>query len=357
MILENDVRLLKNLIEIPSPSGFEKNIAEFIEDYLLKIVKKNQIKIDKYHNVIVTFDYGKEKTVLVDAHSDQIAFIVSNVDRWGSISLQYIGGGDSTILSARHLNILTKNGIVPAVIDRKHSHLVWNEDTELNYSPDQADVDIGIRDREEILKIIRIGDPVVYRHNFRKLMNQYYTGYGFDDKSGCFLLIKTIEELIKSKIKPSVNLVFVFSTQEETGNSKLIPVVRQIKPNLVIEADVTFATDYGNVDEIEREVGRCELGKGIALYRGVDIDETCWELITQIAKKSQINFQTQTCSGRIGYTSLEVTGEANGIKALVFGIPLRSMHAPTEIINLEDLMSGSKLLKLFLQNKLLKDII
>ncbi|MHA2013311.1 MAG: M20/M25/M40 family metallo-hydrolase [Candidatus Helarchaeota archaeon] len=303
------------------------------------------------------FDYGKEKTVLVDAHSDEIAFIISNVDRWGSISLQYIGGGDSTILSARNLNVLTKSGIIPAVINRKHSHLVWDETTELNYSPEQADVDIGIRDRNKILKFVSIGDPVVYQHHFRELIDNHFTGYGFDDKSGCFILIQTIKALIKSRIKPSVNLVFVFSAQEETGNSKLIPVVRKIKPNLVIEADVTFATDYGNVDEIEREVGRCELGKGISLYRGVDVDENCWELAVEIAKKRKIPYQVQTCCGRIGYTSLEVTGEGEGIKALVWGIPLRSMHAPTEVINLNDLLSGSKLLTYFLQSKKLKDVI
>jgi len=120
---------------------------------------------------------------------------------------------------------------------------------------------------------------------------------------------------------------------------------------------VTFATDYGNVDEIEREVGRCELGKGVSLYRGVDIDESCWELASNIAKTRKIPYQIQTCCGRIGYTSLEVTSEVEGIKALVWGIPLRSMHAPTEVININDLISGSKLLKYFLQSKKLKDII
>lgn len=358
MIKQNDIELLKGLITIPSPSGFEKNIVTFINDYLLEIgVQKNQLTIDKHNNLIVNFNHNKDKTVLIDAHSDEIAFIVSNVDRWGSISLQYVGGGDSTILSARHLNILTKEGVVPAVINRKHSHLIYDEDTELTYSPEQADVDIGIRDRKQVLKTIQIGDPVVYQHNFRELSKGYYTGYGFDDKSGCFLLIKTIEKLLKSKIKPNVNLVFVFSAQEETGNSKLLPVVRKIKPDLVIEADVTFATDYGNVDEIEREVGRCELGQGVSLYRGVDIDEPCWQLVTQIAKNKKIPYQIQTCSGRIGYTSLEMTSEGDGIKALVWGLPLRSMHNPTEVIHIDDLMSGANLLKYFLQSKKLKDLL
>jgi len=353
----SNTALLESLLNIPSPSGYEKNIADFIYAYLSQFVSSNMIEIDKHNNVIVTFDNNADKTVLIDAHSDEVGFIVSNVDRWGSISLQYIGGGDSTILSARHLDILTNKGIVPAVVDRKHSHLVMDEDQENIYDPSDADVDIGIRDREKILKKIQIGDPVVYKSIFRELSSNFYTGYGFDDKSGCFLLIKSIERLIKSKIKSNVNIVYVFSTQEEIGKSKLFPIVHKIKPDLVIEADVTFATDYGQVDALEKEAGRCELGKGITLYRGVDVDEECFNLVTNIAKKKNIPYQVQASAGNIGYTSFEVANEGDGAKALVLGIPLRSMHAPTEMININDLLSGANLLTLFLQNKKLNTII
>jgi len=356
MFKEDDMHLLRNLIEIPSPSGYEKDIADFIKEYLLnRGVNHNQIEIDKHYNVIVNLNYEKEKTVLIDAHLDEIGFILSNVDRWGSISLQYLGGGDSTILSARHLNILTKNGIVPAVIDRKHAHLVYDEDMELNYSPENADIDIGSRDRDSILKNVKIGDPVVYQHNFRTLLNDYVSGYGFDDKAGCFLLMKTIEKIVKSKIKPSTNLVFVFSAQEEIG-TKLIPVVRRINPNLIVEVDVTFATDYGSVDEIEREVGRCELSKGVSIIRGPGLDESCRELITKIAKARKIPYQNQIPTAGI-YTSQTVAKDATNANAMVIGIPLRNMHSPTEIIHLDDLNSGRKLLTYFLQSKKLKEII
>ncbi|RLF58126.1 MAG: hypothetical protein DRN27_06235 [Thermoplasmata archaeon] len=349
--------LLENLLNIPSPSGYEKEIAEFIYAYLSQFVSEDMIEIDKHYNVIVTLDNGADKTVMVDAHSDEIGFIINNVDRWGSISLQYIGGGDSTILSARHLNILSSNGIIPAVVDRKHAHLVCDEDEENIYSPEDADVDIGLRDRDKILKLLQIGDPVVYNPIFRELTSKFYAGYGFDDKSGCFMLMKSIEQLVKSKTKPNVNVVYVFSTQEETGSSKLFPVVHKVKPDLVIEADVTFATDYGHVDLLEKEVGRCELGKGLSLYRGVDIDTKCFDLAVETAKKKKIPYQVQASCGNIGYTSLTVTNENEGIKALVFGIPLRSMHAPTEIIHLDDLITGAKLLTSFLQNKKLKTIL
>ena len=352
-----DKELLKNLLNIPSPSGYEKNIAEFIYAYLSQFVSNDQIEIDKFNNVIVKFDNDSDKTVMIDAHSDEIGFMINNVDRWGSISLQYIGGGDSTILSARHLNILTENGIVPAVVDRTHSHLVADEDDENIYDPADADVDIGSRNRDSILKKVKIGDPVVYESKCKELTPKYLTGYGFDDKAGCFMLMRSIEKLVKSKAKLDVNIIYVFSAQEETGASKLFPVVHKYNPDLVIEADVTFATDYGSVDLLEKIAGRCELGKGISLYRGTSLDDACWKLATEIANNRKINYQVQACSGSIGYTSIEVADEGLGAKALVFGIPLRSMHCPTEIIHLDDLNSGAKLLTYFLQSKKLKSLL
>jgi len=352
-----DAELLESLVRIPSPSGFEEDIADFIYGYVSQYVSDDMIEIDSQNNVIVTFNNGSDKTVMIDAHSDEIGFMVNNVDRLGSISLEYIGGGDTTIISARHVKILTDNGVVNGVVDRKHSHLTADEDDVNIYHPSDADVDVGLRDREKILKMVQIGDPVVYQAEFKALTTDFYAGNAMDDKAGCYLLMRTIEQLAKNVNKLNTNVVFVFSAQEETGTSKLVPVVRRIKPNLVIEADVTFATDYGSEDALEKEAGRCELGKGISLYRGVDIDKKSWSLVTDIAKKSKIPYQVQACCGAIGYTSLSVTGEGYGVKALVWGIPLRSMHAPTEIIHMKDLNSGAKLLTKFLQSKKLVDVL
>ena len=353
----NDKQLLQRLMLIPSPSGYEDTIAKFIKAEVSKYVDEENIIIDHQKNVIVKIKGKTDKKVIIDAHSDTIGFLISNVNRFGKISIRYIGGGETTILSARHLCILTDNGVVNAVVDRLHSHLTEDESDETIWSIDQAELDIGIKNKEEILKRIQIGDPVVFTPDMRELTSDYYTGYGFDDKAGCYMLIQAIKQIMKSKQKPDTDLIFVFSAQEETGTSKLLPIVRREKPNLVVELDVTFATDYGNIDEMESVAGKCELGKGVSLYRGVDLDEKCFKLITDIAQKNKINYQVQAGEGNIGYTSLTMTGEGEGTKAMVMGIPLRSMHMPTEIIHSKDLDSGSNLLTKFLKSKKLKDII
>ena len=356
---DKKIKLLDSLIKIPSPSGFEYNLANFIRKQLLQYLPRTRVKIDFQNNVVGIIKGTSDKVVMIDAHLDEIGFIVTNVDRSGLISLQYIGGGDTQILSARHLEILTNKGKINAVINRKHSHLINDEDDEKINHIYEAQVDIGIRSRKQVLRTVKIGDPVVYKPYFEELSEdknsgKYFSGYGFDDKSGVFILLETIKEIIRTKKKPIPTLIFTFSSQEETGNTKAKSLVKKYKPDLFCEVDVTFATDYGD-DNLEKEVGRCELGKGIVLYRGVDIDRQSFRLIDNIARKNKIKVQYQASIGNIGYTATEVTGFPT--KALILGLPIRSMHTPVEIINSKDLGYGINLLKNFLISKELKKIL
>lgn len=338
------IKLLKDLITIPSPSGFEEKIAEFIKSELLQYVPRTRIEIDHQNNVIVKIKGTSNKTIMLDAHQDTIGFIVTNVDSKGLISLQYIGGGDSQILTARHLKILTNKKIINAVINRKHSHLIEEEDNEKIDHINEAQIDIGIRGRKQVLKKVKIGDPVVYKPYFEELIEdekqgKYISGYGFDDKSGVFVLMETIREIVKSRKKPYCNLIFTFSSQEET-DTKVKTLIHKYNPDLFIETDVTFATDYSD-DDLERTVGRCDLGKGIVIYRGVDIDKKTATFMENIARRNKIKLQFQASPGRIGYN----TATREGVRSVILGIPLRSMHCPTEIINMKDLNYGIKLLK------------
>jgi len=350
-MLKNQIKLLGNLIKIPSPSGFEEDIAEFIKQELLQYVPKTRVDVDFHNNVTAIIKGTSDKTIMIDAHLDQIGFIVTNIDRKGFISLQYIGGGDKSILSARELVILTDKGKVNAVVNRKHAHLVEDEGDEHIEKMHEAAVDIGMRSRAKVQSVVKIGDAVVYKPSFNHLRESYYSSAGFDDKAGCFILLETIKSILKSGKKPAPTLIFTFSAQEETWGKKLRPLVKKYKPDLFIEVDVTFATDWEDCGDLEREVGKCELSKGLVLYRGVEIDKNCFKLVNSVARNHKIKIQYQASVGSIGYTSTELTHEGDGIKALILGIPLRNMHTPCEIVNLRDLNYGVQLLSNFLLHR------
>lgn len=349
---KSKVKLLEDLIRIPSPSGFEQEIIQFISKEIRKYLPKKNIKIDRQNNLVVKIDGKSSESIMLEAHTDEIGFIVTNVDRYGFISLDYIGGGDTQILTARHLNILTDKGIVNAVVNRKHSHLIGDEDDEKIDNLYEAQVDIGIRGRKQVLRKVKIGDPVVYQPLFSRLaedknQGQFVSGYGFDDKSCCFILLETIKEIIKSKKKPNYTLYFVFSAREEIGNPPK-RLVRELKPKLYIGLDVTFATDYAD-DNLEREVGKCELGKGITLYRGVNIDNDTVKTLSKIARKNKIKVQYQASVGNIGYNATSMVDWCD--RLVIVAPPLRCMHTCVETINLKDLNYGINLLKHFCLSK------
>ncbi len=163
------LKLLKSLIEIPSPSGYEGKIANLIKEELRSFLPKKQVEIDKHFNVIVQIKGQIHKKIMIDAHSDEVGFSVANVDKEGLISLKYIGYSDRSIITSKDLIILSskrKIKKVNAVVDRKHSHLVDDEDDEAFTSISEAQVDIGVRGRKTVLNKINIGDPVIYRNAF-----------------------------------------------------------------------------------------------------------------------------------------------------------------------------------------------
>ncbi len=360
-MLRKQIKLLESLIKIPSPSGFENTLAQFLKKELSQFLPRTRVKIDAYNNVIAIIKGKTNKKIMIDAHLDEIGFIVTNVDRNGLISIQYIGGGENQILPARYMTILTSQGNILAVTSRKHGHLVKDEEEERLVYIKDLQLDIGSRGRKKVLSRIKIGDPIVYTPYFKLLINdkhqgQYIAGYGMDDKTGCYILIQTIKTIVKTLKKSKINnatLIFTFSTGEEIGRSKTKSLIKQYNPDLFIEVDVTFATDYADYydDEIEREVGRCELGKGIVLYRGVDICTNALKLLESISKYYKIRIQYQASTGSLGYIHPICT------KGIILGIPLRNMHTPTEVINLKDLKYGIDLLTNFLLNKRIHKIL
>lgn len=350
-----DIELLRKLVEIPSPSGFESKLSTFIKNYLSLYISKDNIKIDFHNNVIATIPGKSEKTIMIDAHLDQLGFLVSNINKDGLVSVISVGGHDISLIKGRNVSILTKNfRVINGVIGSKPIHLIWDEDKETPGRDCDVYIDIGTRNEKEVNKLIQIGDPVVLTPYFSNLLDNYYTGAGFDDKAGCFVLIETIKKIAKSKIIPEYTLQFTFSSQEELGCKGATELANRYNPELFIGLDVTFATDEDRTKD--EEVGKCELGKGLVIKRGVNMNIPANELLSSIAKKNKIKVQysaTDGCGTNAGY----VSSENGGIKAIDLGIPLRYMHTKVEVINLKDLSEGSKLLKHLVLSPKLRGVI
>ena len=272
-----EIKLLESMVTTPSPSGYESDLAELIRKTILNYLPRTSITTDTHNNVVAKIQGRTDKVVMIDAHADQLGFLVNNIDKEGYISLFRLGGYDIDLLRGRKAIILSDRGKVNGVIGTKPAHLISKRKKDIPEKTTDLTLDIGVRKCKQVQRHIKIGDPVVLQPEFSQLIDDYYTGSGFDDKAGCFLLIQIIKQIVGSRAKPVPTLKFVFSAQEETGCFGAREVVRRETPDLFVGVDVAFATDQPEVDE--REVGRLGLGDGLGVYRGINIHRpsyTCW---------------------------------------------------------------------------------
>lgn len=353
---DKDLKLIKNLIQIPSLSGYEQKIAQYIKKQLLPYVPASRIKIDFLNNVSVTIKGVSNDVVMIDAHSDTIGYIVQDIDELGYVSIEEVGGVDTDITQGRPVIIQSYKGkTINGVIDKKPIHYIGEGETTVSnkHTDVQVNLDIGFRKGKNVGSYIRVGDPVTFKPEFGHMLEDYYYGYGFDDKIGCFMLMQLIKEISRKKIKPYPTIVFTFSVQEEIGKTKAPLLAKIYKPKIFIELDVTTATDVDAEEVFEREAGRCDLGKGIVIYRGVGVNAQVIQALSRTGKQCKAKFQYQATAGNIGYSSCYVSDS----KTAIVGIPLRNMHTPVEVLNMKDVLNGIKLLKNFILGKRIASII
>ena len=338
------LKVLEDLVMIPSPSGFEREIAQYIIANLKDLPV--QVSQDREYNVSVVVPGKTDKVVMIDAHSDQLGFIIHNIDKNGLLSMSQLGWGDTQLASARDLVIHGERGKIHATVNRQHSHLVEDEDDVRLLHMSEAIVDIGTRDMAEAERHVSIGDPITYPLSFNKMLNHCYSAAGMDDKAGCWILLQTIRRIAKGRMKPKPTLVFTFSAQEESC-SKWGPLIRKHKPDLFVEVDSTFATDWSYDDELQYISGNCLLGRGPVIYRGLGIDKEYGRLAHNVASENKFHFQTLA----VAEAETEINNAREGTPMIGIGIPLRNMHTPVEIISTIDLDLTVKILHKFLLSR------
>ena len=88
----NTTELLKKLTSAVGVSGMENNVSALLADMLKQY---GEVTVDDMNNVVCTF--GKSKHFLLDAHLDEIGFIVKSITDDGFIKVDKCGGIDERI--------------------------------------------------------------------------------------------------------------------------------------------------------------------------------------------------------------------------------------------------------------------
>ncbi len=331
---------LKELVNAPSPSGFEVPAANVYRAYTGAFA--HQVNTDVHGNVSAVLNPDAEMKVMLAGHMDEIGFIIHYVNDEGMLFFRGIGGHDSVIPVGQRVWVHGKQR-VPGVIGRKPIHLL--EASERDKKPDLHDlwIDIGASSREEVEEVISLGDCVTFQYEFEHLMGDRAAARGFDDKVGSFVVAEALRLLAQDGgLDPKVGVYAVATVQEEVGLRGAKTSAFGIDAQTGLAVDVEFAIDHPGVSK--ERYGRCDLGKGPTVTRGANINPICYDLTIEAAKDEGIPYQVDVAPGGTGTDANAMQVNRAGMATGLIGVPLRYMHTPCELLSLTDVENTARLM-------------
>lgn len=329
---------LKNLLEAPSPSGFEQPAAKLWRAYVKDSV--DELIGDVHGNSIAVLNPKAPFKFMLAGHVDEIGLMITHIDEKGYLSTAQIGGMDPALLIGQRVKIVTKKGEILGVIGRKAIHQMTPEERKKSVEMENIWVDIGADNKKAAEKRVSIGDPMVVDVACRPLDGDKIVSRAMDDKAGAFVVAECMRALSKRKL--NVSVIGVATVQEEIGLRGAITSSYQVRPDAGIAVDVTFASDHPDTNP--KKTGEVKLGKGPVLHRGPNINPVMEEELFKIAKQKKIAYQVTAEPRSTGTDANAIQLSRGGAAAALISIPNRYMHTPVEVISTRDLENTVKLI-------------
>lgn len=279
---------------------------------------------------------SSDRTLMLDAHIDEIAFTVTNIDDEGFLTVEKCGGFDLRSLPARPVTVHGKREI-PAVFCSTPPHLASGKREFEDISELKIDTMLG----EEAKTLISLGDTVTFRTEPVSLAGHRVSGKAFDDRAGVACLIELARRLSGKELP--MNVMLVFSDQEELGCRGSRTATFDIDPDEAIAIDVSFGDGPGISPE---ECGK--LSGGAMIGMSPVLDSKISKRLISIAKESNIPYQTEVMGSRTGTNGDVISISRGGVRTGLISIPLRNMHTDIEVIDLEDIGSVCDILEKYI---------
>jgi putative aminopeptidase FrvX len=330
---------LTELLHARSPSGYEAE-AQAVFDRHVKPAADTYTG-DALGNRIATLNPSGDPTLMMAGHLDELGLIITYVNKDGFIYFDTIGGHDRTVISGRRIVILGPDGPVKGVTGKRAVHLMDEADRKKVPEIHEIWIDIGAKSKKEALERISIGDAATYDHEFELIHGSIGTARAFDNKVGAYIVGEALIRLSKDPKGTAAKVVAVATSQEEIGTRGATGSAYSVDPQVALVVDVGHATDHPDCDN--RKYGETKLGGGPILCRGPNINSKVFDGLVKAAKRLKIPYQVESDPRPTGTDARAIQVARGGVATGVVSIPLRYMHTPSEVVDLEDVERCVKL--------------
>ena len=318
--------LIKMLVESTGPSGYESQVRDVIRAEIEPYA--DEVNIDALGNLIATKGEPSKdgKKILLAAHMDEIGIIATHVDENGFVRFTTIGGVNPRTCVGGRVRFL--NGTLGVI---GHEYI---KDRNMLPAIEQMFIDVGAKSRASCP--VKVADTAAFERPYLDLGDRLVSK-AMDDRIGAAVLIETLRQLGKSPHQ----VFYVFSVQEEVGLRGATTAAYGIDPDIGIALDVTLSGDTPK--SIKMEVG---LGKGPAIKvrdSGMFSDPQVVDWMVKTAERNKLPYQLEVLEG--GTTDARAIQLSRaGVPSGCISIPCRYVHAPSEMVDLDDVQNAVNLL-------------
>lgn len=341
------MQILSQLSGIMSVVGHEQTETE----KLLEVTGEyfDECTSDAVGNHIFVKKCGKEGApkLFLDAHFDAVGLVVTSITKEGNLKVTRMGGVDRKILPAAEVTIHAKNGPVYGIIATTPPHLMTPEDRSKVTDIENMIIDTGYSKKtlEEEFGV-RIGTPVSFGYGVTELLNDRAAGPAFDDKACVAAVIRAMQIMKESGAGSLFDIYFAVSAEEETGMSGAAKAAFAVKPDLALVLDVGFATS----PDTPAKNGASDFGSGVIISYSAVTNIKLARKIIKICDDNEVKYTVSVEPSGTGTNGDNVTLVEGGIPTAVLGMPLRSMHTYSEVVDPADGEELAKLVTLIMKD-------
>lgn len=323
---------LYTLLDSMSVSGHEISLQK-------KVIAEMQPYCDEIHtdytgNVICVLNPDAPFKVLLAAHIDEIGLVVTQIQEDGLLRVAKSGGVFPGLYPGHQVVIHGERGKV-------YGSVVHAKD------PDRKEwkigdlyVDIGAKDADDARQYVQTGDPVHANTYHQELLNGHLAARAVDDRGCAFIILEALKRAREMGCK--IGVYAATTVGEETTGRGAYWVGSTVTPNLAIVTDVTYATDYPGMDA--KDGGMIRLGQGPVLCSGSLSSRKVNQLFKTIAREKGIPLQVEASPARTYTDADQLHFTGTGVVTSLLSLPLRYMHAPSEVCHMDDIENSIALL-------------
>ena len=216
------LKLLEEIINIPSPTGYCNNVMSHIE----KVANEFQFKFEKNkkgNGIIEILGEDNSYCVGIPVHVDTLGAMVRSINSDGTIKITSIGGNLFPTLDGEYCKIHTRSGKIytgtmlstsPAIHVYKDS-----KDKERNEENMMVRLDEVVKSKEDVQALkIETGDFISIEPKFTITPSGFVKTRYLDDKAGTACALSLMELFKRLNTKPKNKVKIIVSTYEEVGH-------------------------------------------------------------------------------------------------------------------------------------------